>query len=179
MARYLGAQCAALHSESSCGTALWAVRCWRCGCRPAGPFRGQPGATHLGATVMRIRGYIVPSEVFDVTGGAGVCGIRVDTWNTDVTDLNNQPFLQPDYDWMAWLPWNVGATGPTVLAPTSPGNQYASEWAVDVKSNRKLEELNETLWLFGDQTGAGERTYFYHLSIGMKLCLSLTLYGNL
>ena len=37
------------------------------------PFRGQPGATHLGATVMRIRGYIVPSEVFDVTGGAGVC----------------------------------------------------------------------------------------------------------
>ena len=133
------------------------------------PFRGQPGATHLGATVMRIRGYIVPSEVFDVTGGAGVCGIRVDTWNTDVTDLNNQPFLQPDYDWMAWLPWNVGATGPTVPRTNITWNQYASEWAVDVKSNRKLEELNETLWLFGDQTGAGERTYFYHLSIGMKL----------
>ena len=70
---------------------------------------------------MRIRGYIVPSEVFDVTGGAGVCGIRVDTWNTDVTDLNNQPFLQPDYDWMAWLPWNVGATDLLSLAPTSPG----------------------------------------------------------
>ena len=104
-----------------------------------------------------------------MTGGAGVCGIRVDTWNTDVTDLNNQPFLQPDYDWMAWLPWNVGATGPTVPRTNITWNQYASEWAVDVKSNRKLEELNETLWLFGDQTGAGERTYFYHLSIGMKL----------
>ena len=89
------------------------------------PFRGQPGATHLGATVMRIRGYIVPSEVFDVTGGAGVCGIRVDTWNTDVTDLNNQPFLQPDYDWMAWLPWNVGATGPTVPRTNITWNQYA------------------------------------------------------
>ena len=44
-------------------------------------------------------------------------------------------------------PWNVGATGPTVPRTNITWNQYASEWAVDVKSNRKLEELNETLWL--------------------------------
>ena len=113
-----------------------------------------------------------------MTGGAGVCGIRVDTWNTDVTDLNNQPFLQPDYDWMAWLPWNVGA-GPTVPRTNITWNQYASEWAVDVRVNRKLEELNETLWLFGDQTGAGERTLLLPPEHRHEACLSLTLYANL
>ena len=89
----LGAQCAALPQRKF----VWDRTLGSSGAGDVGvdllaPFRGQPGATHLGATVMRIRGYIVPSEVFDVTGGAGVCGIRVDTWNTDVTDLNNQPF---------------------------------------------------------------------------------------
>ena len=27
------------------------------------PFRAQPGATHLGATIMRIRGYVVPRRL--------------------------------------------------------------------------------------------------------------------
>ena len=76
MARYFGAQCAALHSESSWDRTFGQFGAGDVGADLLAPFRGQPGATHLGATVMRIRGYIVPSEVFDVTGGAGVCGIR-------------------------------------------------------------------------------------------------------
>ena len=103
------------------GTALWAVRCWRCGCRPAGPLRGQPGATHLGATVMRIRGYIVPSEVFDVTGGAGVCGIRsIRGTRTSPTSTTSPSCSPTTTGWPGsrgtWVPPDLLS-----LAPTSPG----------------------------------------------------------
>lgn len=130
------------------------------------PFRAQPGATHLGATIMRVRGFIIPSEAF--TGGAAVgnVGLRIDNWNEDPAEVANQPVLQPDADWMFWGPWNVGIRTAFLEATW---NQQASVWSVDVKSNRKLEELNQTLWLFGDQTGAADRTYTYNLSIGMKL----------
>lgn len=130
-------------------------------------FRDQPGATHLGATIMRVRGYVIPSETLGTTGGAGIVGMRVDTWNEPVSEPTNQPIQQPDADWMAWLPWNIGA-GEGARMQTS-WNENASLWTVDVKSNRKLEELNETLWLFGDQPAEGNRTYFYNLSIGLKL----------
>lgn len=130
------------------------------------PFRTQPGASHLGATIMRVRGYVLPLEAGTSTAAAGVAGIRVDTWNESTTEPANQPVLQPDADWMAWLPWNIltNSTHPVVT-----WNFQASPWAVDVKSNRKLEELNETLWLFLDQNGGATRQYAYHLSIGMKL----------
>lgn len=130
------------------------------------PFRSQPGATHLGATIMRVRGYILPLEAGTSTAAAGVAGLRIDTWNTDVTEPANQPVLQPNYDWMAWLPWNILTNS---VHPVVTWNAEASPWTVDVKSNRKLEELNQTLWLFLDQNGGGTRQYAYHFSIGMKL----------
>lgn len=130
------------------------------------PFRSQPGATHLGATIMRIRGYIIPSDALGTSAAAGILGIRVDTWNEATAEPANQPVLQPNADWMAYLPWNVGVGTERML---TTWNQQASLWTLDVKSNRKLEELNQTLWLFGDQNGGGDRSYFYHLSIGMKL----------
>lgn len=134
------------------------------------PFRSQPGATHLGATIMRIRGYIIPSDAFGTVAGAGIAGIRVDTWNEDPAEPSNQPVLQPNADWMAYLPWNLSAVATTDrFTGSATWNDQASLWTVDVKSNRKLEELNQTLWLFGDQNGGGDRSYFYHLSIGMKL----------
>ena len=72
-------------------------------------FRSQPGATHLGATVTRIRGYVWP----DAVGGeapanpylAGAIGFRIDAWNEDPLDVDNNPFAQPDEDWMGWLPY--------------------------------------------------------------------------
>ena len=65
-------------------------------------FRSQPGATHLGATVTRIRGYVWP----DAVGGeapanpylAGAIGFRIDAWNEDPLDVDNNPFAQPDED---------------------------------------------------------------------------------
>lgn len=129
-------------------------------------FRSQPGATHLGATITRVRGYIIPSEALTTTAGAGIVGMRVDTWNEDVDAPENQPVLQPDADWMFWGPWNVGVGEQRMV---TSWNDSASIWTFDVKSQRKLEELNETLWLFGDQTGGGDRSYFYNVSIGLKL----------
>lgn len=130
-------------------------------------FRNEPGGTHLGATIMRVRGYIKPIGAGGADPVLGVAGLRVDTWNEDETDPTNQPTTQPDADWMAWLPFDFPAfEGSQGLATW---NLYASPFAVDVKSNRKLEELNETLWLFLTAPGAGTITYDYNLSVGLKL----------
>ena len=136
-------------------------------------FRSQPGATHLGATVTRIRGYVWP----DAVGGeapanpylAGAIGFRIDAWNEDPLDVDNNPFAQPDEDWMGWLPYfhyrPVGAD----LRSEITWNAEASPYAVDIKAQRKLEELNQTLWMFFTPPGEGVITYNWDLSIGLKL----------
>lgn len=132
------------------------------------PFRDQPGATHLGATVMRVRGYIVPGDAFQTVGNAGNIGMRIDSWNEPFDDVGNQPINMPDEDWLAWLPWTTGSV-PAAVPLHVTWNQEASPWTVDVKAARKLEELNQTLWLFFDQNGGGDRTLYYNLSVGLKL----------
>ena len=106
----------------------------------------------MGATVTRIRGYVWP----DAVGGeapanpylAGAIGFRIDAWNEDPLDVDNNPFAQPDEDWMGWLPYfhyrPVGAD----LRSEITWNAQASPYAVDIKAQRKLEELNQTLWMF-------------------------------
>ena len=42
-------------------------------------------------------------------------------------------------------------------------------YAVDIKAQRKLEELNQTLWMFFTPPGEGVITYNWDLSIGLKL----------
>lgn len=131
-------------------------------------YRAQPGATHVGATVMRIRGYIYPDPDAGVpTFTRGVVGFRIDSWNEDPTDLTNNPFAQPDEDWMGWLPyfWEQPGNLPT----WATWNAQASAYAVDIKANRKLEELNQTLWMFFSSPAAGVTTYNWDLSIGLKL----------
>ena len=48
-------------------------------------------------------------------------------------------------------------------------NAQASPYAVDIKAQRKLEELNQTLWMFFTPRGKGVITYNWDLSIGLKL----------
>ena len=49
---------------------------------------------------------------------------------------------------MGWLPYFIDGS----QTPNSPNvatwNSQANAWAVDIKSQRKLEELNQTLWMF-------------------------------
>ena len=130
-------------------------------------FRSQPGATHLGATVMRVRGYIRP-VLFDTGPNVGgVVGMRIDSWNEAVTDDALAPTAQPNEDWMAWLPWS----GDQIAANDSVAswNSQASVWAVDVKASRKLEELNQTLWLCTTAPTQGTMVLIYDLSVGLKL----------
>lgn len=126
-------------------------------------FRAQPGATHLGATVTRIRGMIIPSVTPPV---GGVVGFRIDSWNEDILDPDNAPTEQPDEDWLGWLPWQVNADSVQEAATWNPD---ASMWAVDIKSQRKLEELNQTLWMLFTAPSVGTITYSYNLSVGLKL----------
>lgn len=132
-------------------------------------FRAQPGATHLGASVMRIRGYVHPTADAGTNPNiGGTIGFRIDSWNEDVaTDPALTPAAQPDEDWMGWLPFQ----GTTFEANTVPAtwNSEASPWAVDIKAARKLEELNQTLWMFLDAPTTGTVTYNYNLSVGLKL----------
>ena len=130
-------------------------------------------AQRIWAQLSLIRGYVWP----DAVGGeapanpylAGAIGFRIDSWNEDPTDLTNNPFAQPDEDWMGWLPYfhyrPVGAD----LRSEITWNAQASPYAVDIKAQRKLEELNQTLWMFFTSPGEGVITYNWDLSIGLKL----------
>lgn len=129
-------------------------------------FRSQPGATHLGATVMRIRGLIVPTPIDAGAVVGGVIGFRIDSWNEVITDLSLSPTEQPDEDWMGWLPWHLSFG---TVPENATWNPEASPFAVDIKANRKLEELNQTLWMCLTAPASGSISYAYNLSIGMKL----------
>lgn len=130
-------------------------------------FRNQPGATHLGATVMRVRGYIRPILTDSFPGAGGVFGMRVDSWNEEVTADELSPVAQPDEDWMAWLPW--AGLDTAVNNTVASWNPQSSVWAVDVKAGRKLQELNQTLWLCTTAPSQGTMTMEYDLSVGLKL----------
>lgn len=128
-------------------------------------FRDQPGATHLGATVMRVRGWIYPIVTDPPPQQELIAGLRVDTWDQAVDTNRVSPFQGFDEDWMAWFPYY----NPEGIGTNVTGNIYASPFAVDVKANRKIEELNQTLWLFGSDSSGTSTSWIYNLSIGMKL----------
>lgn len=135
-------------------------------------FRGQPGATHLGATVTRIRGYVYPelSTALEAAVISGTVGFRIDSWNEDTADSDNSPLAQPDEDWLGWLPYLIDGT----QSPQSPNvatwNAQANAWAVDIKAQRKLEELNQTLWMFWTPPAGADPIFMnWNLSVGLKL----------
>ena len=103
MARYLGAQCAALHSESSWDRTLGSsvLAMW---CRPAGPLPGSAWCNSSRCDCHAYPWLHRPERGLRCDRRCRCLRYQVDTWNTDVTDLNNQPFLQPDYDWDGLAP---------------------------------------------------------------------------
>ena len=97
------------------------------------------------------------------SASASTHGMKIHSMSTTT------PFAQPDEDWMGWLPYfhyrPVGAD----LRSEITWNAEASPYAVDIKAQRKLEELNQTLWMFFTSPGEGVITYNWDLSIGLKL----------
>ena len=120
-------------------------------------FQQEYGAQLLGATVVRIRGFILPfmTETFAGTV-SGTSGIIVDSNDADFEvggpndGNNNTPLVRDHDDWLAWLPWAFTSQATTGYIDVATWNQTASPWAVDIKSSRKIEELGETLWMFNN-----------------------------
>lgn len=153
---------------------VWARTASR-GIIPAGPnvnqlallgeFETRYGASLIGATVMRVRGEILIGRTTDVALDAIVVGgIRVVTQTTDPADIEGEgPLVDPEADWMAVFPVILQrALGSTV-------DSGIHRIAVDVKSARRLEELQQKLYMFWSQDGTNSVDIIAHLSIGLKL----------
>lgn len=139
-------------------------------------FQTEYGAQLLGATVVRIRGWVAPGTIPVGADGSqfdGLYGFIVDDDRFSYT-FASAPSLAVEQrehdDWLWYSPFvvqNYTTTQRTDLTP----NAQANPWAVDVKSSRKIEELGQTLQIWQstpdanpDFTGLG-----FHLSIGLKL----------
>ena len=104
--------------------------------------------------------------------------MRIDSWNEDPADPDNQPILQPD---------EAGSRGSVDYRSHGGGNQLhvtwnqqASAWTVDIKSARKLEELHQTLWMFTDQPAGGDPgPLLQPLGRPQTALIRLTSYANL
>lgn len=132
-----------------------------------GQFQQEYGAQLLGATVVRTRGFIVPTpspgsgdNVF------GVIGMIVEGDDDLAQTQGVLPQDRPHDDWMVWHPyWMFEGTGAAALA-----NAANSFWTVDFKSARKIEELGQGLHLWkGDYTGSAVHGVRFDLSVGLKL----------
>lgn len=135
-------------------------------------FESDYGAGLIGCTIVRIRGIMWASAAAGVgTTNAFRFGARVASGaGLDLSqplptaaDMTNDE----NADWMLWEPMaHVVST-----AGGAPIDQLTGR-VVDVKSSRKLEELNERLIMVaGPNSGAPtiEWSYGWDLSIGVKL----------
>jgi len=105
-------------------------------------FRSQNGgAMPLGTTVTRVR---IDLAVFPVVGVSGILygGLIVETAPL-ATGSFPDPFLQPHEDWMWWR--GMPAVPPATSA--DQGDTIAAAYEIDVRSQRKMEELGQTLAL--------------------------------
>lgn len=134
-------------------------------------FKGRAGGSVLlGATLVTVRGVLRPN----VSGGefvGGTFGIRVCNEGdiTAATAGNGQrPEENPEADWLAFMPFIVPGSGDNAGNPPATWNEMASPWACEIKAQRKMEELGETVGLFWDGSDA-ITTIDVSLSLGLKL----------
>lgn len=125
-------------------------------------FVARYGADPVGCTVARIRGYLQVTSTVTLT--PVVVGIRTGTeGEVAATDFN--PMAAGEYnDWMAYEPLLAG------LAAREPFGDVGARM-VDIKSMRKLEELDETLFLYAgtDLAAAGTVQLAFNLSVLLML----------
>jgi hypothetical protein len=135
-------------------------------------FEAEYGADLVGATVVRIRGIIALStpsgeQGSDVVVAAGirVYGERNTPSNSDNLASEPGPFSGPHADWMMYKPIFMGTTLGYV----------EREVEIDVKANRKIEELGQSLMISLEQDSAASTAAntaydaFVNLSLGLKL----------
>lgn len=129
-------------------------------------FNTRYGADALGITVARIRGIMAMETSVAAVTLPGVMAIRVGA-EGEVASTEFNPHVNGKYlDWMAYEPFFARPN----TTDFGSGAQ-ASTRVIDVKANRKVSELDETLFLYaGSNTAtAGTMSVFYNLSILLML----------
>lgn len=122
-------------------------------------FEASYGAQLLGCTILRVRADLYVESTVQSAGY--LYGLRVATADV-VADLApapaQAPGSMPHADWMAYGLITAGATG---------GFSHSED--VDVRSMRKLDELNQTLLLAVENAGADAVTWAGQMSILVAL----------
>jgi len=125
----------------------------------------QLGAQLFGGTVTRVRGQILVSGSTEAAAQAGFVSIGIRTYaeNPDIQQVANAN--SEHADWLAWafIPLHFGST-----VPPEVGAVY--RWELDVKAQRKMEEVGDGLMISVANNVAGMAiTAQWGLSIGYKL----------
>lgn len=149
------------------------------------PFEQTYGAQLIGATVVVMRGFVVPTafgetsvEPANQTIWSVGALVTSDSLLRSSTEADNRdrafqlaPFNNPNDDWMFWASGRLDRDSlPTVATSNVGGSAYG----VYNRSSRKIEELGQGLYLIPDSStydgNQRVRLYFnYELKIGIKL----------
>jgi len=136
-------------------------------------YRAQGGNT-LGATVTRVR---LDFDVFmpegaGATEGFGVyAGVIVDQRQADELEVPRPTIPnEPHADWMYWRQHYLTHSHSVIVT----GGQPLASYEVDIRAQRKMEELQETLWFVAAQSPAlalleGETNITASASVLLKL----------
>lgn len=138
------------------------------------PFRND-GGTSLGATITRVHLTLnCLWNEWNVSSGANklMVGVIIDQLNQAQTEVP-RPGVEVHADWMHWshrpvVPEYSALTGPV---GTTANTRVLSTYVIDIKSQRKCEELGETCWLVLDPAfvGATTLTVDWSASVLLKL----------
>lgn len=125
-------------------------------------FETEYGANLIGATAIRIRGVMFGTPTVAGSGSL-IAGVRVSN-DADAT-AGNGPQSSPYADWMLYESFIFDDGG---LLDLTGDSQVVSR-VVDIRSMRKLEEINEQLTLWLEAAGTGNWRFTSSLSILLKL----------
>lgn len=113
------------------------------------------GGSSLGCTVTRVLLDLQLVWTNDITTTDQMAvGLLVDQIQANQLEVP-RPGVEPHADWMYWRRTGVA---PVDLAITPSSTAAQVGLSIDVKSQRKMEELGQTLWLVIDPTFGGTTT---------------------
>ena len=115
----------------------------------------------MGVTITRVRGRAILTETTATpTNDFFTLGLVVEDRNSTAAEIP-KPMADDHVDWMAWIP--LARSGPDGLT----GN--FSSWEIDVKAQRRLDEVGQTLWLSMDAAVTSTWSLTIVLSVLLKL----------
>lgn len=121
-------------------------------------FRSEGGSS-LGATVTRVRVDLslewIAGESFN-GGDAVAVGILVDQLQLNQLEVP-RPGVELHADWMYWRRISPAETVTALPVAATSGvvSTFLGSLVIDVQSQRKIEELGQTLWMVVDPTFTG------------------------